>query len=145
MANGLVFRHEQTPEGLRFLTIQLPSGRKLYYAGPFFGLNRFGNESIHYYGGKTGGKWAELETYGGKLTENVVQAIARDCLAITLQRIEAAGYTIVMHIHDEAILDVPADKADLDAVCEIMRQPIPWAPGLILNAAGFVGDYYKKD
>lgn len=145
MANGLVFRYEGTAEGLRFLTIQLPSGRKLFYANPFFGLNRFGNESIHYYGGKTGGKWAELETYGGKLTENVVQAIARDCLAITLQRIEAAGYTIVMHIHDEAILDVPADKADLDAVCEIMRQPIPWAPGLILNAAGFVGDYYKKD
>lgn len=144
MANGLVFRYEGTPEGLRFLTIQLPSGRKLFYCNPFFGLNRFGNESIHYYGANTG-KWAELETYGGKLTENVVQAIARDCLAITLQRIEAAGYAIVMHIHDEAILDVPADKADLDAVCEIMRQPIPWAPGLLLNAAGFVGDYYKKD
>ena len=142
--HGLVFRHEQTPEGLRFLTIQLPSSRKLFYCNPFFGLNRFDKESIHYYGTNTG-KWAELETYGGKLTENVVQAIARDCLAAAMKNIEAAGYTIVMHIHDEVILDVPEADADLDRVCALMCQPIPWAQGLLLNAAGFVGDYYKKD
>lgn len=142
---NLIFRYEgDYNSDLRFLTIELPSGRKLFYANPFFAPNRFGKDSIHYYGANTG-KWAELETYGGKLTENVVQAIARDCLAIAMERIEAAGFPIVMHIHDEVILDVPAERADLDAVCEIMRQPIPWAPGLILNAAGFTGMYYKKD
>ena len=144
MANGLVFRYEGTPEGLRFLTIQLPSGRKLFYCNPFFGTNRFGNESLHYYGANTG-NWCELETYGGKITENVVQAIARDCLAAAMKNIEAAGYQIVMHIHDEVILDAPADRADLDTVCRLMCQPIPWAEGLLLNADGFVGDYYKKD
>jgi DNA polymerase len=144
MANGLVFRYEGTPEGLRFLTVQLPSGRKLFYCNPFFGTNRFGNESLHYYGANTG-NWCELETYGGKITENVVQAIARDCLAAAMKNIEAAGYQIVMHIHDEVILDVPADRADLDTVCKLMCQPIPWAEGLLLNADGFVGDYYKKD
>lgn len=144
MANGLVFRYEGTPEGLRFLTIQLPSGRKLFYCNPFFGMNRFGNESLHYYGANTG-NWCELETYGGKITENVVQAIARDCLAAAMKNIEAAGYQIVMHIHDEVILDAPVDRADLDTVCKLMCQPIPWAEGLLLNADGFVGDYYKKD
>jgi DNA polymerase len=144
MANGLVFRYEGTPEGLRFLTIQLPSGRKLFYCNPFFGTNRFGNESLHYWGANTG-NWCELETYGGKITENVVQAIARDCLAAAMKNIEAAGYQIVMHIHDEVILDAPADRADLDTVCKLMCQPIPWAEGLMLNADGFVGDYYKKD
>lgn len=144
MANGLVFRYEGTPEGLRFLTIQLPFGRKLFYCNPFFGTNRFGNESLHYWGANTG-NWCELETYGGKLTENVVQAIARDCLAAAMKNIESAGYQIVMHIHDEVILDAPADRADLDTVCKLMCQPIPWAEGLLLNADGFVGDYYKKD
>jgi DNA polymerase len=144
MANGLVFRYEGTPEGLRFLTVQLPSGRKLFYCNPFFGTNRFGNESLHYYGANTG-NWCELETYGGKITENVVQAIARDCLAAAMKNIEAAGYQIVMHIHDEVILDAPADRADLDTVCKLMCQPIPWAAGLLLNADGFVGGYYKKD
>lgn len=145
-AHGLLFSLEgDYNSNLRFLTILLPSGRKIYYANPFIGLNRFGNPSIHYYGGKTGGKWGELETYGGKLTENIIQAIARDCLAETLRRVEAAGYQTVMHIHDEVVLDVPSDRADLDAVVELMRQPIPWAPDLPLNAAGFTGDYYKKD
>lgn len=143
-AAGLTFRYERTAGGLRFLTIQLPSGRKLFYANPFFAPNRFGNDSLHYYGAKTG-KWAALETYGGKLTENVVQAIARDCLAAAIKNLEAAGYRIVMHIHDEVILDVPADKADLDTVCKLMCEPISWANGLLLNADGFVGDYYKKD
>lgn len=143
-AAGLIFRYEGAPDGLHFLTIQLPSGRKLFYCNPFFGTNRFGNESLHYWGANTG-NWCDLETYGGKLTENVVQAIARDCLAAALQRIEAAGYRIVMHIHDEVILDVPEERADLDEICRLMCEPIDWAPGLLLNADGFVGDYYKKD
>lgn len=144
--HGLLFALEgDYKSGVRFLTVLLPSGRKLYYANPFLGGNRFGGESLHYYGGKSGSKWGELETYGGKLTENIIQAIARDCLAETLARVEAAGYQTVMHIHDEVVLDVPDERADLDAVVELMRQPMPWAQDLPLNAAGFTGDYYKKD
>lgn len=143
-AAGLIFRYESTPDDLRFLTIQLPSGRKLFYANPFFAPNRFGNDSLHYYGAKAG-KWTALETYGGKLTENIVQAIARDCLAAALENLEAAGYRTVMHIHDEVILDVPAEQADLEKVCGLMCEMPPWADGLLLKADGFVGDYYKKD
>lgn len=146
-ANGILFRMESDiPTGQLFLTATLPSNRKLFYTKPYIGENRFGGESLHYLGvNQTNKKWCDLETYGGKLTENIVQAIARDCLAVTLQRLEDAGYQTVMHIHDEAVMDVPEQHADLDAACDIMRQPIPWAPGLILNAAGFVGSYYKKD
>lgn len=145
--NGCIFRREgDFATGQDFLTVQLPSGRKLFYVHPYIGKNRFDGDSVHYFGvGKDNKKLIDLETYGGKLTENIVQAIARDCLAVTLQRLEDAGYQTVMHIHDEAVIDCPAERADLDAACELMRRPIPWAPGLILNAAGFVGDYYKKD
>lgn len=143
-AAGRVFRLEWAREDLRFLTIQLPTGRKLYYCNPYIGENRFGKPSLHYWGANTG-NWCDLETYGGKLAENVVQAIARDCLAAALQRIEDAGYRIVMHIHDEVILDVPEERADLDEICRLMCEPIDWAPGLLLNADGFIGDYYKKD
>lgn len=146
-ANGILFRMESDiPTGQLFLTVTLPSNRKLFYTKPYIGGNRFGGESLHYLGvNQTNKKWCDLETYGGKLTENIVQAIARDCLAVTLQRLEDAGYQTVMHIHDEAVMDVPEQRADLNAACDIMRQPILWAPGLILNAAGFVGSYYKKD
>ena len=90
-------------------------------------------------------KWSLLSTCGGKLTENIVQAIARDCLATALKRLDDAGYKTVMHIHDEVVIDCPEDTANIDDVCRIMRQPIVWAPGLILSADGFVSDYYKKE
>lgn len=90
-------------------------------------------------------KWEVIPTYGGKLVENVVQAISRDCLAESLVRLTTAGYQSVMHIHDEVVLDVPADLADLDTVTAIMGVPISWAPGLPLKAAGFIADYYQKD
>jgi DNA polymerase len=146
-ANGCIFRREgDFATGQDFLTVQLPSGRKLFYAHPYIGKNRFDSDSIHYYGvDQTSKKWKDLETYGGKLTENIVQAVARDCLSVTLARLEKAGYQTVMHIHDEAVIDCPEERADLGAACELMRRPISWAPGLILNAAGFVGNYYKKD
>lgn len=127
-----------------FLTIQLPGERKLFYAFPFIADGNFGSPAV-YYKGLLGKKWCTLSTYGGKLTENIVQAIARDCLAVTLERLDNAGYTTVMHIHDEAVIDCPAERADLETVCDIMRLPIAWAPGLLLNADGFVSDYYKKD
>ena len=144
--HGLYFSRECDPlNGIDFLVIQLPSGRKLYYPQPVIMENKFGRPAIHYMGVGDSGKWMQLSTYGGKLTENVVQAIARDCLAVTLHRLENAGYQTVMHIHDEAVVDCPAECADLDTLCNIMKQPMPWAPGLILNADGFIGDYYKKE
>jgi DNA polymerase len=129
-----------------FLTITLPSMRKLFYVKPFLSQNDWGKEALSYHGmDQTTKKWGVVPTYGGKITENVVQAIARDCLAESLARVDAAGYLTGMHIHDEVVLDVPQDKADLDIVCELMGQPISWAPGLPLKADGFTTDYYKKD
>jgi len=90
-------------------------------------------------------KWGRIDTYGGKLTENIIQAIARDCLAESMLRLESEGYRIVFHVHDEVILDVPNDKGSLKEVEEIMGLDIPWAPGLPLRAEAFESDYYKKD
>lgn len=144
---GLILaRESDIQNGLDFLTITLPSGRKLFYVKPFLSENDFGKEALHYWGlDQTTKKWTKMNTYGGKLVENVVQAIARDCLAITLERLENAGYQTVMHIHDEAVLDVPKDRANLEMVEKIMSQEISWAPGLPLNADGFISEYYKKD
>lgn len=144
---GLIFSYEHDPLGyLEFMTVALPSGRKLYYPFPIIAENNFGKPAVHYMGQDGNSKkWGRLSTYGGKLTENIVQAIARDCLAVTLERLDNAGYKTVMHIHDEAVIDCPAEEANLEAVCEIMSRPIPWAQGLLLNADGFISDYYKKD
>ena len=132
--------------GLDFMTIKLPSGRKLYYASPHMGVNRFGKPSICYWGqNQTTKKWAPLETYGGKLVENITQAVARDCLFYSIEQLTAAGYRIVFDIHDEVVIEAPDGLADLDRVVEIMSQPIPWAPGLPLNADGWVDGYFKKD
>lgn len=131
--------------GLDYLTIQLPSTRKLYYPNPHLGTNRFGSESIMYMGiDQTSKKWAKLETYGGKLTENIIQAIARDCLARTLRRLEEKGYRVAMHIHDEVVVDAPIGTP-LEAITDLMAEPIPWAPGLLLKGDGFESSYYKKD
>ncbi len=127
------------------LTISLPSGRKLFYPNPKIEMNKKGFESITYDGLNTAHVWGRLETYGGKLTENIVQAVARDCLAVTLSRMQLAGFDTVMHIHDEVVLDVPEEKADLKEVIKIMTEPITWAPGLPLDADGFIGRYYKKE
>ena len=144
---GLMLAREMDIEnGLDFLTITLPSRRKLYYAKPSLGENSWGRPSILYYGvNQTTKQWTQLETYGGKLVENCVQAIARDCLAIAIERLEAAGFPVVFHIHDEVVVDCPAEKADLDEVVRLMSLPIPWAPDLPLNADGWVGDFFRKD
>lgn len=144
---GLIFaRESDIQNGLDFLTVTLPSGRKLFYARPFLSENDFGKEAVCYYGiNQTTKKWEKVPTYGGKLVENIVQAVARDCLAVTLFRLQAAGYQTIMHIHDEAVMDVHESRADLDKIIGIMREPISWAQGLPLNADGFVASYYKKD
>ena len=129
-------------------TITLPSGRKLYYNDPKIGENRWGNPSITYMGVNDKNKWGRIETYGGKLTENCVQAIARDCLAEAIERLEAAGFPIVFHVHDEVVIDIKpyAAHADmLNQVVQINRQPPIWAHDLPLNADGWVGDFFTKD
>lgn len=130
--------------GHTFFTIKLPCRRKLYYPEPFISENRFGREALHYYGIGQSKKWGVEATYGGKLTENVVQAIARDCLAETLRRIDAKGLQVVFHVHDEVIIDAPMDVT-VEQICELMAEPISWAPGLALRGAGFEGSYYMKD
>lgn len=145
VAGMLLQRECDFEQGQDFFTIQLPSGRKLFYARPFLSPNQWGKDSLHYYGmNQTTKKWETQDTYGGKLTENVVQAIARDCLAEALKRLEAAGHQVVFTVHDEAILDVP-ESVTVEEVCTIMGEPIPWAPGLDLPADGFESAYYKKD
>lgn len=144
--NGLIFRLEgDVIYGQSFLTVQLPSGRKIFYPKPFLQENKFGKQAIHYYTvGQQTHKWEVTSTYGGKMTENIVQATARDCLAETLRRIHALGLQVVFHVHDEVIIDAPMDVA-VDTVCNLMGEPIPWAPGLILKGAGFENSYYMKD
>lgn len=135
--------------GTRYMTILLPSGRKLYYPSPEIGVNRWGNPSVSYMGqNQTTKRWEKVETYGGKLVENIVQAIARDCLAIAIENLEAQGLHVVFHIHDEVVIDTPAwadNDTMLDTVTKIMTKPIPWAQALPLNADGWVDKFFKKD
>lgn len=135
--------------GTRYMTILLPSGRKLYYPSPEIGVNRWGNPSVSYMGqNQTTKRWEKVETYGGKLVENIVQAIARDCLAIAIENLEAQDLHVVFHIHDEVVIDTPAwadNDTMLDTVTKIMTKPIPWAQALPLNADGWVDKFFKKD
>lgn len=135
--------------GTRYMTILLPSGRKLYYPSPEIGVNRWGSPSVSYMGqNQTTKRWERVETYGGKLVENIVQAIARDCLAIAIENLEAQGLHVVFHIHDEVVIDTPAwadEDTMLETVTKIMTKPIPWAQALPLNADGWVDKFFKKD
>ena len=143
---SLVIRHESDLKTSQtFLTIELPSGRKLSYVRPFIDVNQFGREAVHFFSiDQTTKKWRKESTYGGKLVENCVQGIARDCLAVTLNRIWDKGLDIVFHVHDEVIVDAPMDLT-VEALCNLMSEPIDWAPGLVLKGAGFESDFYMKD
>lgn len=140
----------QTTHGMKFIYrsgcmfLRLRSGRYLCYPKPKIGTNRFGSESITFMGINTVKKWDRIETYGAKLVENIVQATSRDLLAEAMRRLEATGNTVVMHIHDEAVIDAPFNRS-LDTMVQLMTKVPDWANGLILNAAGFVSDFYKKD
>ncbi len=144
--NGLIFALEgDNIFGQRFLTVTLPSRRKLFYPKPLLQPNQFGKMALHYYSvGQQSHKWSMTSTYGGKMTENIVQAIARDCLAETLKRIDKKGLQVVFHVHDEVIIDAP-EYITVDEICDLMAEPIPWAPGLVLRGAGFESQYYMKD
>ena len=129
--------------GILFIT--LPSGRKLSYVKPRLETNRFGRSAITYEGVGESKKWMRIETYGAKLTENIVQATARDLLAQAMLRLRAAGYEIVMHVHDEAVVEVPEGTSSVEEVCRIMAEQPAWAKGLPLNADGYECAFYKKD
>lgn len=125
------------------LFIELPSKRRLAYPKAKIGMNRFGGESVVYEGVVVGNKWDKIESYGGKFVENIVQAIARDILAETMMRLEEKGFNIVMHIHDEVVIE--SDSSSIEEVNQIMSLLPSWAPGLILDADGFESEFYKKD
>jgi DNA polymerase len=128
--------------------IMLPSGRRLAYVKPELTPHpKFeGRDQITYMGvNQVTRKWSRLTTYGGKLVENVVQAIARDCLAESLVRLERAGYRTVMHVHDEVVLEVERGVGSVEEVGQIMGEGIEWASGLPLTADAFETDYYRKD
>lgn len=128
------------------LFVKLPSGRKLAYPKPALGINKFGSESITYMGmSQTAKSWERLETFGGKLVENIVQAVARDLLAEAMLRLEDRGYEINFSVHDEVILDVPLGFGSVDEVNTIMGQAVPWAKGLPLKADGYECKFYMKD
>lgn len=129
--------------GILFVT--LPSGRKLSYIKPRLEINRFGREGLTYEGVGESKKWLRIETYGPKLVENIVQATSRDLLALAMLRLRNSGFEIVMHIHDEAVLDVPDGQANVEEICKIMSVAPDWADGLPLRADGYECRFYKKD
>ena len=129
--------------GMMFIT--LPSGRRLSYVKPRLMPNRFNRESLTYEGVGENKKWSRIETYGPKLTENIVQATSRDLLALAMLRLRNAGFEIVMHIHDEAVVEVPEGVSSVDEICRIMSEAPAWAAGLPLRADGYECEFYKKD
>lgn len=136
----LVFMYDR---GILF--IRLPSGRRLSYIKPRIGTNRFGGDSITYMGVGTSKKWERLETFGGKLVENIVQAIARDLLASAMMNVANAGYNIVFHVHDEIIAEAPDGQGSVDEMCMLMSINPDWADGIPLSADGYECEYYRKD
>lgn len=140
MLGNLCFTYRS---GILFVT--LPSGRKLSYIKPRMTQNRFGRESLSYEGVGESKKWMRIETYGPKLVENIVQATARDLLAQAMLRLRKKGFDIVMHIHDEAVLEVPEGVSGVEEICRIMSEQPDWAAGLPLRADGYACAFYKKD
>lgn len=149
--SSIIFRYESGA-----LTIEIPSGRKLFYPSARMGKRTvegvngsFEVEDISYMGqDQTSGKWVKLNTYGGKLTENVVQAIARDLLSNAIFKVFDLGFNIVLHVHDEIVAEIPKDgneEKTLQIMSDAMCSAPSWAKGIPLRAAGYITDYYKKD
>ena len=143
-------RRDTQTHGIRFsyrsgmMFITLPSGRNLVYVRPRIGMNRFGNEAVTFEGVGEQKKWLRLESYGPKFVENIVQATSRDILVEAMQRLNEHGYKIVMHIHDEAVIEA-SESSSLEDICAVMGKTPEWANGLLLRADGYVCDFYKKD
>lgn len=130
------------------LKCNLPAGRHLSYFEPKIRTNRHGNKALFYKGMDQIKKtWVDVDTYGGKLIENIIQALSRDVLFTSMQRLKSEGFDICMHVHDEVVAEVEqhAGESLLDYMGLVMAKPIDWAPGLIMTADGYTTDYYKKD
>lgn len=125
--------------------MRLPSGRNLCYQSPHFTMNRFGSDAIGYYSPNAAGQMVEQETFGGKLAENATQAIARDILTNAMLSLEASGYPIVFHVHDETVMEMPIDEGSVEEACAVMGQPPEWASDLPIRADGYECAYYRKD
>lgn len=145
---AVIGRNTTSTHGIRFiyksgmLFIELPSGRRLAYVKPKMGENRFGGESITYEGTNgTTKKWERLETFGGKLVENITQAVSRDILMFAIRNMK--DYRIVAHVHDEVIVECPEDVS-VDSICQLMSKTPDWAEGLTLKAEGYEGKFYQK-
>lgn len=142
------YKHTTSCYGLTFscksgmLFITLPSGRRLAYVKPKIGTNKFDEACITYEGTGDTKKWERIDSYGPKFVENIVQATARDILCHAMQTLRR--YDIVMHIHDELVIEVEP-TVSLDAICEQMGRTPPWAEGLKLQADGFLAKFYKKE
>ena len=133
-------------DGTPVLFIRLPSGRPIAYWDPKVMDTEMGPRITYMTQNQTTRKWERCETYGGKLTENIVQSVARDCLAEKMKLLESMGYPIVFHVHDELILDVPREDKEAAALVDrIMGEPIDWAPGLPLKGGTYECDFYRKD
>lgn len=118
----------------------------LAYVKPQLGENRWGGTSITYTGTTTARRWGQLETYGGNLVETIVQAVARDLLVVGMHAVAQAGHRIVMHVHDEIVIDEPQDSGfTVDDACQLMSTLPDWAEDLPLDADGYECDYYRKD
>lgn len=137
--HGIRFSYQS---GMLFITLH--SGRNLVYVKPRIGENKFGGDCVTYEGIGTQKKWTRLDSYGPKFVENIVQAIARDILAESMLRLENAGYKIVMHVHDEVVIEAPFSTS-LEDICFIMGETPKWAKDLNLCADGYVCNFYKKD
>lgn len=137
---GIAFRMHN-----RHLVVKLQSGRYLVYRNPSISDGQFGDQLVYLGVHQDTKQWGRIQTYGGKLVENLVQAIARDCLADAMLRIDQAGFKIVMHVHDEIVVEEPIRGRSVDELNAIMGQPISWATGLPLRGDGFETIYYKKD
>lgn len=144
-------RKEHYTHGLKFyikkgfLMIELPSGRALAYPKAKLSENKWGSEVVEFMGLDLTRKWSKQTTYGGKLVENIVQATARDILAISLMRIENEGFKVVGHVHDEVIVEVEKGTDSLKEIEALMSEPVEWAEGLNLNSDGFTSPFYMKD
>ncbi len=137
--HGICFSYQS---GMLF--INLPSGRRLAYVKPRIGENRFGSDCITYEGVGGTKKWERIDSYGPKFVENIVQAASRDILCYAMRSLDALGFNIVMHVHDEVVIEAPAD-ASVNDICSVMGQTPPWAKGLLLRADGYETCFYKKD
>lgn len=144
--------HEKFDHGIEswktpaLLHLKLPSGRCLRYFKPMLEPNRFNGVEITYQAYESG-KWSRVGSYGPKLLENLTQGIARDCLVEAMKRVAKRYPDIVMHVHDEMIVEVPEAEGEeaLKFICDCMGEPIPWAEGLLLRGDGYLTKYYRKD